>query len=998
MTDQPQPGEEKRDDLPPPPPEPEHTDGGEPANQMPENPQIPQASAPSAEGNGPSAPSAEFAGPGVPSAASVPSAPAPTGGQFMPPAGQPPMGPPSGGQPPMGQPPSAQPAPGYPQQYASGPVAPMPPAKEVSPGTANAFKLGAIVGATLFGTVLAIAIVLTLVTVVVADSPKGVNDPGIFTVIGLITNLTFGGHISFSSALKFLPSGSGGLFLITFALIAAAVAVIVGNKIWKTSPLEKAQEVWISIATIFGVSYILTTVFTLLSATTLPEAGQVSGSYGLPFFWLAIFSVAVGLIIASMNGQHITMVQKIASFRRFWAPGLLTAVLSSVVALVFLLIGGLIAFGLPDIKAVIGIFLFIVNALLAAIPLLFGTKVELGALQSSSMWAESEGLTILFLIIGVIITLIAGSVFRQRLRGYDTNPVYIASDAGVFAVLGIFAVAAVSLGNSENIHLGLAYSAILINAVVGAVISAIHVYLFPLIRGSAPALARAMQNYTQRPLPRLLTPFVHYGATPQMAYGQGFAPQGIAGTPGQFSQPAGTGQVPPPGTAYPPAGTAPSAASAPGVPVGPHESAAQSEPTPAGDSDSQHDGAMATGESSMSADTASAASAAVPAATPPATQTNQLPPAQMQPGTQPGMQPGYSPQQYAGMAPPAAPVTQRSPEEEAKAKARNRKIAAIAAAVVGAFVIALVVIKIVNSMMFGPQSTVDEYWSALENGRAGTAQSMEKRSETSPLMSDEVYGAAENRPTNITSVQVNDEPGYTDAGEQVDQRVFTVKYDLGGVTYSTDTVVQHAGKKYGFFDQWFIVGSQAGTLRVSSVQPVTVNGSVQVQPEGYLVYPGTYTISDSEDNPYLTLTSEPGTVPVGEDVHIEAKTELTEKAQQLAYDAVEELLNECNNATDGDGVNPCGLSMWVFPSDQYEFSWSVPTEVAPLSFSEGYEAEWTFTSDSPYEAVGTATPKADADPDYDLEVETEKDTFSVRGIINFADPANPIVEVEGTSW
>lgn len=906
----------------------------------------------------------------------------------------------------MGPPPAGQfggqPAPGHPQQYASGPVAAMPPAKEVSPGTANAFKLGAIVGATLFGTALAVVIVLTLILVAVSDSSSGANDPGIFTVLGLFTNMVFGGHVSFNSAISFLPSGSGGLFLITFSLIAAGVAIFVGNKVWKNSPLEKAQEVWIAIATIFGVSYILTVVFTLLTATTVPDNGHISGSYGRPFFWLAIHSIAVGLIIASINGKYIPMMQKISSFRRYWAPGLMTAILTSVVALLFILIVSMVAFGLPDFSTVASIFLLIVNVLLASMPLLFGTKMELGGFgDSSSIWSQGEGLTVLLLIIGVIVTLIAGSVFRQRVRGYDTNPIYIASDAGVFAVLGILAVAAMSFGNSGNSHLGLAYSAILINAVVGAVISAIHVYLFPLIRGSAPGLARAMQNYTQRPLPRWVTPFVHYGAAPQMAYGQGFAPQGMPGAPAQYPQQPGYGQVPPQGMPQPQqanAGMAPSATSAPGAPVAPHAPNAQPGQGSPADSapEPQQNAGIPQDDSAVSADAASAASA--PPVAPSAPQPGQVPPAYMQPGAQAGMQ-SYPPQQYAATPQPGMPqVMQRSPEEEAAAKARNRKIAAIVAAVVGVLVIAFVGIKIVNSMMFGPQSTVEDYWSALENGRAGTAQSMEMNSETSPLVSDDVYGAAENRPTNITSVEVSDEPGYTDTGEQVEQRVFTVKYDLGGVTYSTDTVVRHSGKKYGFFDQWSIVGSQVGSINISSVQPVTVNGAVQVQPESYFVYPGTYTITDSEDNPYLTLTSEPGTVAVGEDVHIGTSTELTEQAQQLAYDAVEELLNECNNATDGDGDNPCGLSMWVYPSDQYEFSWSVPTDPAPLNFSESYDAMWNFSSDTPYEAVGTATPKADADPDYDLEVETEKDTFSVSGTIDFTDPANPVVEVKGSYW
>lgn len=909
----------------------------------------------------------------------------------------------------MGTPPAGQfdgqPAQSHPQQYASGPVAAMPPAKEVSPGTANAFKLGAIVGATLFGTALAVVIVLTLILVAVSDSSGGVNDPGIFAVLGLFTNMAFGGHVSFNSVISFLPSGAGGLFLITFSLIAAGVAIFVGNKVWKTSPLEKAQEVWIAIATIFGVSYILTVVFTLLTATTVPDRGQISGSYGRPFFWLAIFSIAVGLIIASINGKYIPMMQKIASFRGYWAPGLMTAILTSVVALVFILIISMVTFGLPEFSTVAGIFVLIVNVLLASMPLLFGTKMELGGFQeSSSIWSQGEGLTVLLLIIGVIVTLIAGSVFRQRVRGYDTNPIYIASDAGVFAILGILAVATMSFGNSEKIHVGLAYSAILINAVVGAVIAAIHVYLFPLIRGSAPGLARAMQNYTQRPLPQWLTPFVYYGAAPQTAYGQGFAPQGMQGAPGQFPQQPGYGQVPPPGMAQPQqaaAGMAPSAASAPGAPVAPHDPNAQpAQGSPADStSETQQNTGILQADSAVSADAASAASApgvapSAPAGAPSAPQPGQVPPAHMQQG----MQQGYPPQQYAAMPQPGMPqIMQRSPEEEAAAKARNRKIAAIVAAVVGVLVIAFVGIKIVNSMMFGPQSTVEDYWAALANGRAGTAQSMEMNSETSPLMSDDVYGAAENRPTNITSVEVSDEP-YTEYGGEVEQRVFTVKYDLGGVTYSTDTTVRHSGKKYGFFDKWSIVGSQVGSISISSVQPVTVNGAVQVQPEGYLVYPGTYTITDSEDNPYLTLTSEPGTVAVGEDIYIETSTELTEEAQQLAYDAVEELLNECNNATDGDGDNPCNLSMWVYPSDQYEFSWSVPTDPGTLNFSEGYDAVWNFGSDTPYEAVGTATPKADADPDYDLEVETERDTFSVSGTIDFTDPANPIVEVEGSYW
>lgn len=161
------------------------------------------------------------------------------------------------------------------------------------------------------------------------------------------------------------------------------------------------------------------------------------------------------------------------------------------------------------------------------------------------------------------------------------------------------------------------------------------------------------------------------------------------------------------------------------------------------------------------------------------------------------------------------------PRQPMSRRARTAWIAS-GATVLGLVVLivaGLVVRGYVAGTTYSPQAKVDSYLRALVDGDASAALELwapNVKNDQRVLLADDIYAAAENRPTDYEIVDVQE------SGEEAS---VSATLTVDGKAYDVDFMVASAGRTAVVFDDWRITSGPEQTVRLGDVAAVTqVNG------------------------------------------------------------------------------------------------------------------------------------------------------------------------------
>ncbi|MEO3928836.1 zinc ribbon domain-containing protein [Micromonosporaceae bacterium B7E4] len=347
--------------------------------------------------------------------------------------------------------------------------------------------------------------------------------------------------------------------------------------------------------------------------------------------------------------------------------------------------------------------------------------------------------------------------------------------------------------------------------------------------------------------------------------------------------------------------------------------------------------------------------------------------------------PGHIPLADPGVDPDRVFLATRAPGP------RRRGLRVIIAAVVGVLCAGVVALAVVRSVAFGPEPTIEAYFTALADRDAAAAlralnppdgdQPAEPEPPrgdgepgggepgdgtlTSPLLTDAVLTAdgyqppGEVRIEKLETVEREARNEAADGGD--DLTVATVAYTAGGERFTATLVLEPAGRTAGLFPRWRITDGALSTLRISAdgTEQVLVNGV----PVGWSdaggdtgdrlsAFPGSYTVN-LPDQPLLAAT--PVTAAVGgRGAEVTLATTVRESARGEVEQAVKAYVDRCAASTDlsPDG---CPFSSYTFYTVT-DVSWRIgtyPTIAVALS-RDGEQVVVTNTRRGTAEATGTA--------------------------------------------
>ncbi|MGN8244407.1 hypothetical protein ACTHAM_001310 [Cellulomonas soli] len=234
---------------------------------------------------------------------------------------------------------------------------------------------------------------------------------------------------------------------------------------------------------------------------------------------------------------------------------------------------------------------------------------------------------------------------------------------------------------------------------------------------------------------------------------------------------------------------------------------------------------------------------------------------------------------------------------------------------------------VVSSVFFSPEAPAMAYVEAIQDGRASDALALadpDLPTDQRTLLTDDVYGAVENRPTggHVTDVRTSGDDAWV-----------TVESKQDGATVTQELQLTRQGHAFLLFDRWVLVSPAIPDVDVYAALPmdatsVLVNG-VETDLRDMSVFsalPGTYTLSlpvpeGSED--LLTSSSVDVTVEWPSDysssyldVDEELAYTLTDEAtSQLEEASTEYLTADCIGAGTLT-VETCGLDIWEYREDE----------------------------------------------------------------------------------
>ena len=383
-------------------------------------------------------------------------------------------------------------------------------------------------------------------------------------------------------------------------------------------------------------------------------------------------------------------------------------------------------------------------------------------------------------------------------------------------------------------------------------------------------------------------------------------------------------------------------------------------------------------------------------------------------------QPAYStPQGSAGQQSNSAPQGMYAPQPYAgPAKPFDKKKTTLVSVVAGGAVLllvaALIVVTQLNGHMFGPEATVEKYFSELSDGDAEGAlevADVDVPQESRSLLTNDVLGGSKARPDDFT---------VEDAEISGDMATVAVTYDVGGSKGDSTLTLHKAGKKALFFDDWALKSPDLLTLTVDTpgLEKVKVNG-IDVDSDGSTLslpaFPGLYTIDLAEKSDLITADAVEVRAFLGDDANMEGEdTPLLAAHPSDAFRSevdkqVKTLIDSCAKKTvaQPDGC-PFGSSL----ADSYDatgLTWSIssyPTvtvaddSMGADQYSNPEDATgpnggpaWLISSDTSGEALVTGS--------YDMFDESEPFddtvTFDLNGTAEIVD-GKIVITVNDDPW
>ncbi len=383
-------------------------------------------------------------------------------------------------------------------------------------------------------------------------------------------------------------------------------------------------------------------------------------------------------------------------------------------------------------------------------------------------------------------------------------------------------------------------------------------------------------------------------------------------------------------------------------------------------------------------------------------------------------QPAYStPQGSAGQQSNSAPQGMYAPQPYAgPAKPFDKKKTTLVSVVAGGAVLllvaALIVITQLNGHMFGPEATVEKYFSELSDGDAEGAlevADVDVPQESRTLLTNDVLGGSKALPDDVT---------VEDAEISGDTATVAVTYDVGGSKGDSTLTLHKAGKKALFFDDWALKSPDLLTLTVDTpgLKKVKVNG-IAVDSDGSTLslpaFPGLYTIDLAEKSDLITADAVEVRAFLGDDANMEGEdTPLLTAHPSDAFRSevdkqVKTLIDSCAKKTvaQPDGC-PFGSSL----ADSYDatgLTWSIssyPTvtvaddSIGADQYSNPEDATgpnggpaWLISSDTSGEALVTGS--------YDMFDESEPFddtvTFDLNGTAEIVD-GKIVITVNDDPW
>ncbi len=328
------------------------------------------------------------------------------------------------------------------------------------------------------------------------------------------------------------------------------------------------------------------------------------------------------------------------------------------------------------------------------------------------------------------------------------------------------------------------------------------------------------------------------------------------------------------------------------------------------------------------------------------------------------------PERAAGEPTTAEPMT---PEQARKV----RRIAILVGAGLAVVVAGAIAVSVIGSTFYTPEKAAQTYVDAIADGDVdAVAASLPDGEDYSPLLlTDEVYDAATERPTDYTVGEV------TTLGDSAMVEV-RAEGGVGGEAYLS---LEKGDKKFGIFQEWDVTEGLTSALSISTddVEEFAVNGVTVAAPdEGYATYavlPGTYSVDLYAGNDWIDGAASEVAVPLGEFTSPETSSPAPSEAfVERVDEEVAAWLDECMASTE---VDPDGCPQEVYAyGDVRDVSWELTR--SPEVEYDYFDTSFPMTL---YASGGTATATYEVDESYgfgpeDWNAETDESSldFSVE--------------------
>lgn len=302
---------------------------------------------------------------------------------------------------------------------------------------------------------------------------------------------------------------------------------------------------------------------------------------------------------------------------------------------------------------------------------------------------------------------------------------------------------------------------------------------------------------------------------------------------------------------------------------------------------------------------------------------------------------------------PVAPALVAAPVARKKLSRKAKTGIIVGVGALSFVIIAAIAAGVVRGSVFSPQAKALAFMSSLEQGHAHDAATA-LGVEPSPLFTDEIYGAATNRPSKAA---------VSTATVVGDTATVTVSYQRNGQSLTADLTLNRTGTDWLVADRWVIVEGTAGMSTMSMSWPnaagprsFSVNGVDLPAPPAdsdgsvdYQAFPGTYTVTAKPDANFKAETQTWDTDSLDDSVEFSA--EPTDALQTALVNAVRTRINECAKSTEAVPARcPFSVASEYSSSSYSKVSYRIgtipPLQIPNLKLGRSDNSGWNVQSDS----------------------------------------------------